>query len=174
MLFVNQIFCLSIDENHFFDREDDMGMAESISKLFMQLVERHGGNKAGAARSLGVDPTTFWNWASGKRSFNPALCQAIDRDGGILLIPGDSVPASGETKPQAAPRPQGAASDRVSELIDNFCFHIALFMNIHTIFSLAPHMQGLFSSSYKIVSPYACAASCSIRQPRADCQPRQK
>lgn len=116
MSFVNKISCLSIDENHFFDKEDDMGMAESISKLFMQLVERHGGNKADAARSLGVDPTTFWNWASGKRSFNPALCQAIDRAGGILLIPGDSVPASGETKPQAAPRPQGAASDRISEL----------------------------------------------------------
>ena len=92
-----------------------MGMAESISKLFMQLVERHDGNKANAARSLGVDPTTFWNWASGKRSFNPALCQAIDRAGGILLIPGDSVPVAGSTQPQAHGQREGA-SQRVVEL----------------------------------------------------------
>ncbi len=92
-----------------------MGMAESISKLFMQLVERHGGNKANAARSLGVDPTTFWNWASGKRSFNPALCQAIDRAGGILLIPGDSVPAGGGVKPQTGSLSEGMAQ-RIAEL----------------------------------------------------------
>ena len=64
-----------------------MGMEESIKKLFVQLVKQHGGNKAKAARSIGVDPPTFWCWITGKRSFNPALCQAIDRAGGVLLLP---------------------------------------------------------------------------------------
>ena len=92
-----------------------MGIEESIKELFNRLIAQYGGNKAAAAASIGVNPVTFWGWVKSKRSLNPALCQAIDRAGGILLIPGDSVPTGREVKPQVNPPSEGA-TQRVAEL----------------------------------------------------------
>ena len=89
-----------------------MSIEESIKKLFNQLIEQHGGNKAAAAASIGVNPVTFWGWVNSKRGLNPALCQAIDRAGAILLIPGDNLPTAGSTQPQAH-RQQEGASQRI-------------------------------------------------------------
>ena len=93
-----------------------MGIEESILALFKQLIAQHGGNKAAAAASIGVNSVTFWGWVKSKRGLNRALCQASDRAGGILLIPGDSVPASREIKLQTSSHPQGSSSEQVAAL----------------------------------------------------------
>lgn len=64
-------------------------MEEKIKKLFLQVMEKHDGNKSNAAASLGVNNVTFWSWVNGKRGLNSTLCSAIDHAGGVLLIPGD-------------------------------------------------------------------------------------
>ena len=92
-----------------------MGIEESIKELFNRLIAQHSGNNAAAAASIGVNPVTFWGWMNNKRGLNHTLCQAIDRAGGILLIPGDSVPAGGSTQPPTHGQLEGA-SQRVVEL----------------------------------------------------------
>lgn len=77
-----------------------MGIENDIQKLFSKVVDKYNGNKAAAAESLGVNPVTFWGWVTGKRSLNPVLCGAIDKAGGILLVPGASPPD--HTPPNAA------------------------------------------------------------------------
>lgn len=92
-----------------------MGIEESIMELFNRLIVQHDGNKAAAAAAIGVNPVTFWGWVRSKRGLNSTLCQAIDRAGGILLIPGDSVPVAGSTSPLTHGQ-QEIASRRVIEL----------------------------------------------------------
>ena len=92
-----------------------MGIEESIKELFNRLIAQHSGNNAAAAASIGVNPVTFWGWMNNKRGLNHTLCQAIDRAGGILLIPGDSVPAGGGKQSQSSVHQEGV-SPRVAEL----------------------------------------------------------
>lgn len=66
-----------------------MGIENDIQKLFSKVLDQYGGNKSAAAEALGVNNVTFWGWVTGKRSLNPVLCGAIDKAGGILLIPGE-------------------------------------------------------------------------------------
>ena len=49
-----------------------------------------------------MNNVTFWGWISGKRSLNPVLCGAIDKAGGILLIPGETT--SDASSPHASPQ----------------------------------------------------------------------
>ena len=67
-----------------------MGIENDIEKLFSKVVDNYDGNKAAAAEALGVNTVTFWGWVTGKRSLNSVLCGAIDKAGGILLVPGES------------------------------------------------------------------------------------
>lgn len=69
-----------------------MNIEEKIKQLFDQVIEKYNGNKSAAAESLGVNVVTFWGWVKGSRSMNKALLGAIDRAGGILIIPGDPAP----------------------------------------------------------------------------------
>ena len=66
-----------------------MGIENDIQKLFSKVLEEYGGNKSAAAEALGVNNVTFWGWITGKRSLNSVLCGAIDKAGGILLLPGE-------------------------------------------------------------------------------------
>ena len=77
-----------------------MGIENDIQKLFSKVVDKYDGNKAAAAESLGVNTVTFWGWVTGKRSLNSVLCGAIDKAGGILLVPG--APPPDTTPPNAA------------------------------------------------------------------------
>lgn len=67
-----------------------MGIENDIQKLFSKILEQYGGNKSAAAEALGVNNVTFWGWVTGKRSLNSVLCGAIDKAGGILLVPGET------------------------------------------------------------------------------------
>ena len=91
-----------------------MGIENDIQKLFSKVLEEYGGNKSAAAEALGVNNVTFWGWITGKRSLNSVLCGAIDKAGGILLIPGE--------KPCPSPQPchpeqdMRALNQRIKEL----------------------------------------------------------
>lgn len=66
-----------------------MGIEEKIKALLLMVVDRHGGNKSAAASSLNANTVTFWSWVEGRRGLNKALCDVIDRAGGVLLLPGE-------------------------------------------------------------------------------------
>ena len=66
-----------------------MKIEESIKRLFANVLEEYGNNKSAAAASLEANPVTFWGWVTGKRGLNKALCSAIDKAGGKLLLPGE-------------------------------------------------------------------------------------
>lgn len=92
--------------------ESTMGMENDIQKLFSQILDQYGGNKSAAAEALGVNNVTFWGWVTGKRSLNSVLCGAIDKAGGILLIPGEvSRPAS-----RQAPSSQSGTNEEMRQL----------------------------------------------------------
>ena len=79
-----------------------MGIENDIQKLFSKILEQYGGNKSAAAEALGVNNVTFWGWVTGKRSLNPVLCGAIDKAGGILLIPGESLHTTSMHQPESS------------------------------------------------------------------------
>lgn len=74
-----------------------MGIEADIQRLFAKVLQKYGGNKAAAAASLDVNNVTFWGWVTGKRQINPALCKAIDRAGGVLLLPGERTQTSAKS-----------------------------------------------------------------------------
>lgn len=67
-----------------------MSIQADIQKLFEKVLQEHGGNKAAAAASLGVNPVTFWGWVKGNRKKNEVIFDAIDRAGGKLICPGEA------------------------------------------------------------------------------------
>lgn len=71
-----------------------MKIEEKIQKLFAQVIEKYDGNKKAAADSLGVNTVTFWGWVKSGRGMTMIrpLLNAIERAGGVLLIPGDHPP----------------------------------------------------------------------------------
>lgn len=75
-----------------------MGIEKDIIRLFQKVIDEYGSARQAAAH-LDTNNVTLWNWVTGKRSLNPALCKAIDKAGGILLIPGERMP-EGEGVPQ--------------------------------------------------------------------------
>ena len=75
-----------------------MGIEQDIERLFASVLEKYRGNKAAVAASLDINAVTFWGWATGKRKPPAALCKAIDKAGGILLIPGEPAPVRQENE----------------------------------------------------------------------------
>lgn len=67
-----------------------MSIQADIQKLFGKVLQEHGGNKAAAAASLGVNPVTFWGWVKGNRKKNEVIFDAIDRAGGKLICPSET------------------------------------------------------------------------------------
>ena len=67
-----------------------MGIAQDILTLFQGVIDSYDGSCRAAAANLGINNVTLWNWVTGKRSLNDTLCKAIDRAGGVLLLPGDA------------------------------------------------------------------------------------
>lgn len=58
-----------------------MGFKEDITHIFSEVLRQHGGNKAAAAESLGVNTVTFWGWVEGKRTPNTeALAPLLDKE----------------------------------------------------------------------------------------------
>ena len=69
-----------------------MGFKEDITHIFSEVLRQHGGNKAAAAESLGVNTVTFWGWVEGKRTPNTeALAPLLDKVGARLILPGETI-----------------------------------------------------------------------------------
>ena len=67
-----------------------MTFSEDIKKILLQIVEDCEGNKAAAAKRLGVNPVTFWMWITGERDpVKPAISSAIDASGAYLVFRGE-------------------------------------------------------------------------------------
>lgn len=80
-----------------------MGIEHDIQRLLANVLKEFNGNSAAAAASLGVNPVTFWGWMQGTRRPARVLYEAIDKAGGVLLIPGEPRPdESGEALPFSA------------------------------------------------------------------------
>jgi hypothetical protein len=71
--------------------EKGMGIEEDIKSLFKEVLVKHGGNKAAAARSLDTNSVTFWGWVTAERKPPAALCRAIDKAGAKLVWTGEDV-----------------------------------------------------------------------------------
>ena len=69
-----------------------MTFSEDIKKVLLQIVEDCEGNKAAAAKRLGVNPVTFWMWITGERDpVKPAISSAIDASGAYLVFRGEDL-----------------------------------------------------------------------------------
>lgn len=65
-----------------------MGYLDDIQKILKQVLERHNGNKAAAAASLGVNSVTFWGWIEGTRiPTTQALAPLMDKLNASVLLP---------------------------------------------------------------------------------------
>ena len=66
-----------------------MSFEKDIQEIFQEILNQHGGNKAAAAESLGVNSVTFWGWLEGKRVHNmKALYPAMEKIGARIVFPG--------------------------------------------------------------------------------------
>lgn len=76
-----------------------MTFSEDIKKILLQIVEDCEGNKAAAAKRLGVNPVTFWMWITGERDpVKPAISSAIDASGAYLVFRGEDSKKSNNLK----------------------------------------------------------------------------
>lgn len=76
-----------------------MTFSEDIKKILLQIVEDCDGNKAAAAKRLGVNPVTFWMWITGERDpVKPAISSAIDASGAYLVFRGEDSKTSNNLK----------------------------------------------------------------------------
>ena len=64
-----------------------MRFEKDFNNIISHFLEKHGGNKAATAESLGVNPVTFWKWLKKGNPISEALSTAIDNSGAYLILP---------------------------------------------------------------------------------------
>ena len=94
-----------------------MSIHEDIQKLFAQVLREHDGNKAAAARSLGINAVTFWGWIEGSRKQKEIIFDAIERAGGRLVMPGEDKAGSATEHELAIVRAKAESLARENELL---------------------------------------------------------